>query len=156
MPLPEQPDEPRRLRWKRRTGRVFERRLVNPIVRRLVRHGHLGSTYAVLETTGRRSGLKRVTPVANGLRGDTFWLISAHGPFAHYVKNLLADPSVRIGVANGDGMQWRSGMAAPLWQDDARERQRSLARGHPGYRLDGVLLRATATHMSTIRIDLER
>ena len=156
MPPPERPDESRRLRWKRRTGRVFERRVVNPVVRRLVRRGRLGSTYAVLETTGRRSGLRRVTPVANGLRGDTFWLISAHGPFAHYVKNLLADPRVRIGVANGHGFQWRSGMAAPQWQDDARARHRELARGHLGYRIDGVLLRATATHLSTIRIDLKR
>jgi deazaflavin-dependent oxidoreductase (nitroreductase family) len=147
--------EPRRLRLKRRIGRAVERRVVNPMVRRLVLAGRLGSTYAVLETTGRKSGIKRVTPVANGLRDGTFWLISAHGRHAHYVQNLLTDPRVRIGVAADRGIAWRSGRAQPQWDDDARARQRELARGRLGYRLDGVLLRANATHMTTIRIDLD-
>lgn len=134
-------------------GRAVERRVVNPIVRRLVLGGRLGSTYAVLETTGRRSGVKRLTPVANGLREGTFWLISAHGRHAHYVHNLLADPHVRIGVAADRRLVWRPGLAEPQWDDDARARQRELSRGHLGYRLDAVLLRANATDMTTVRID---
>ncbi len=116
--------------------------------------GRLGSTYAVLETTGRRTARRRLTPVANGLRGETFWLISAHGRHAYYVHNLLADPRVRVGVADGGRLQWREGIARPLWDDDARARQRQLSRGRLGYRLDGVLLRSVATAMTTIRIDL--
>jgi deazaflavin-dependent oxidoreductase (nitroreductase family) len=146
--------EPRRLRWKRRIGRATERRLVNPIVRRLVLGGRLGSTYAVLETTGRRSGIKRRTPVANGLRDDTFWLISAHGRHAHYVHNLLADPRVRIGIAAKRTLVWRSGRAEPQWLEDARARQRQLGHGRLGYRLDAILLRANATDMTTVRIAL--
>src|SRR5436190_860612 len=110
------------------------------------------STYAVLETTGRRSGLPRRTPVANGLQGDVFWLISAHGRHAHYVHNIGADPHVRVRV----GDRWREGTAHLLSDDDARARQRELGRGRLGYRLDAVILRANATEMTTVRIDLDR
>ena len=37
----------------------------------------------------------------------------------------------------------------------ARARQRELGRGRLGYKLDGVLLRAVATDLMTIRVDLE-
>lgn len=129
--------------------------MVNPLNRRAVFAGRLGNTYAVLETTGRRTGLIRRIPVANGLRGDTFWLISAHGPHAHYFQNLLAQPRVRIGLANGGGLRWRTGTATPLYDDDARARHRELGRGHLGYRLDGLLLRGTSTQLTTVRIDLD-
>jgi deazaflavin-dependent oxidoreductase (nitroreductase family) len=142
-------------RFKRRVGRASERRLVNPLVRRAVFSGRLGGTYAVLETTGRRSGATRRTPVANGLQGDTFWLISAHGPHAHYYHNLSAQPRVRIGLANHGALQWRAGTAHPLLEDDARGRHRELARGRLGYWLDGFLLRGSATALTTVRIDLD-
>jgi deazaflavin-dependent oxidoreductase (nitroreductase family) len=147
--------QPARQRLKRRISRSIERRLVNPFVRRLVSAGKLGSTYAILETTGRRTGLPRRTPVANGLRGDTFWLISAHGPHAGYFKNLLADPKVRIGLARDRQLHWRAGTAEPLWHDDTIQRQRQLAQGRLGYRLDAVILRSTATRLTTVRIALE-
>jgi deazaflavin-dependent oxidoreductase (nitroreductase family) len=142
-------------RLRRRLSRSVERRVVNPLVRRLVFAGKLGSTYAVLETTGRRTGLTRRTPVANGLRGDTFWLISAHGRHARYFQNLLADPHVRVGLVRDGQLRWRTGTAQPLWDDDARARHRRLAKGRFGYWLDGLLLRSTATNMTTVRIDLE-
>jgi deazaflavin-dependent oxidoreductase (nitroreductase family) len=142
-------------RLKRSVSRFFERWLVNPLVRRLVLAGKCGSTYAVLETEGRRTGLSRRTPVANGVRGDTFWLISAHGPHAHYFHNLLANPRVRVGIARNGQLQWRSGTAQPVWDDDTRHRHRQLAKGRLGYRLDGLLLRSTATELTTVRIDLE-
>jgi hypothetical protein len=47
-------------------------------------------------------------------------------------------------------------MAKPLPEDDARERHHRLGRGRPGYRLDGIALRALDTGgMLTVRIDLE-
>ena len=142
-------------RLKRRATGTIERRLVNPLVRRLVFAGKLGSTYAVLETTGRRTGLARRTPVANGLQGDTFWLISAHGSHARYFQNLLADPRVRIGLVEDGEMRWRAGTAQPLPEDDARARHSRLGKGRLGYKLDGLLLRSTATQITTVRIDLE-
>jgi deazaflavin-dependent oxidoreductase (nitroreductase family) len=147
--------ESRRTQRKRARSRAFERRVVNPLVRRAVFAGRLGSTYAVLETTGRRTGAIRRTPVANGLRDDTFWLISAHGPHAHYFQNLLAQPRVRIGLADHGRLRWRAGTAQPLPDDDARARHRELAKGRLGYWLDGFLLRGTATALTTVRIDLE-
>jgi hypothetical protein len=33
--------------------------------------------------------------VGNGLDGDTFWLVAAHGDPADYVRNLRAQPRVR-------------------------------------------------------------
>ena len=147
--------EPRRSVLKRRVSRRIERGIVNPLNRALLGSGRMGATYAVLETTGRRSGRPRRIPVANGLRGDTFWLISAHGPRAHYVQNLIADPRVRVGVVHDGELRWRSGTAHLLPGDDTRARQRDLARGRLGYRLDAILLRATATNLMTIRVDLD-
>jgi len=34
---------------------------------------------ALLETTGRRTGQPRRTPVCDGLDGDTFWLVAQRG-----------------------------------------------------------------------------
>jgi deazaflavin-dependent oxidoreductase (nitroreductase family) len=147
--------EARRRVIKRRWSRWLERTVVNRVNRAMLRSGLFGSTYAVLETTGRRSGRLRQIPVANGLQGDTFWLISAHGRHAHYVHNLLANPRVRIGVVKEGTLHWRNGTASLLEGDDTRARQRELGRGRLGYRLDALLLRATATNLTTIRIDLD-
>jgi deazaflavin-dependent oxidoreductase (nitroreductase family) len=113
------------------------------------------SVYALLETTGRKTGRVRRIPVANGLDGDTFWLISAHGHHAHYVRNIQADPNVRIGLRAGRRVRWRSGTAHLMPDDDARARQRQLSRGRLAYRLDALLLRALATDLQTIKVDLD-
>jgi deazaflavin-dependent oxidoreductase (nitroreductase family) len=134
---------------------------VNPVVVALGERGWLPPTSALLETAGRCSGLPRRVPVANGLQGDTFWLIAALGEQASFVRNLRADPRVRVKARPGrlrDGlaMRWRAGTAHPMPNDHARLRHRKLARGRPGYRLDGLALRALATdRMLTIRIDLD-
>lgn len=148
----------------RRLLLVIQNRVLNRPARMLLRLGLAPPTYALLETTGRRSGHRRQVPVANGLDGDTFWLIAALGERAQYVRNINADPRVRVKarparLRDGVRMQWRSGIARLMRDDDARERQRQLGRGRPGYRLDGVLLRSLAAlergRMLTVRIDLE-
>lgn len=139
----------------------FQNRVVNPIVVCLGEWGLLPPTYAILETVGRRSGLARRTPVANGLDGDTFWLIAARGEKASFVRNIRAHPTVRVKarpalVRHGTQMRWRTGTAHPLPDDDPHERHRQLGRGRPGYRLDGIALRALDIGaMLTVRIDLE-
>lgn len=147
--------EPWRRTVKRRLARGLERRLVNPVNRAMLGSGRLGATYAVLETTGRRTGLPRQIPVANGLDGDIFWLISAHGQHANYVHNLLANPRVRVGLARDGELHWRAGTARLVLDDNTRVRQRELSRGRFGYRIDAVLLRAIATDLATIRIDFD-
>jgi deazaflavin-dependent oxidoreductase (nitroreductase family) len=147
--------EARRSRAKRTTTRATERYVVNRLIGAAVRRGLAPSAYALLETTGRKTGRARRIPVANGLDGDTFWLISAHGRHSHYLHNIQADPRVRIGVRAGRTLHWRAGTAHLVPDDDSRARQRMLSRGRLAYRLDAVLLRAVATDLQTIRIDLD-
>jgi deazaflavin-dependent oxidoreductase (nitroreductase family) len=75
----------------------------NRLIRFAPRAGFAPRAFALLETTGRRTGLARRTPVGNGLDGDTFWLVAAHGTQADYVRNLQAEPRVRVKApARGD------------------------------------------------------
>lgn len=121
--------------------------LVNPLAKLVTRAGLLRSV-AILETTGRRSGEPRRTPVGNGLRGDTFWIVAEHGRKAAYVRNLIANPRVRVRI----GRRWRAGTAHVLPDDDPRERQRWLGRGA---RLNAAIVRLAQTEMLTVRIDLD-
>jgi hypothetical protein len=52
--------------------------------------------HALLETTGRRTGRPRVTPVCDGLHGDTSWIVAQQGHGADYVQNIQANPRVRV------------------------------------------------------------
>jgi deazaflavin-dependent oxidoreductase (nitroreductase family) len=106
--------------------------------------------WAILETTGRRTGRPRQTPVGNGLVGDTFWIVAEHGRDAGYVRNIEADPRVRVFV----GGRWRSGVARVLPEDDPFDRQRQLAHGHVGRRLNALFVRLAGTDLLTVRIDL--
>lgn len=103
--------------------------------------------FALLETTGRRSGLPRRTPVGNGLvEGDTFWLIAAHGDQSDLVRNIRHNPAVRV-LVNG---RWRTGTAIPLPDDDTARRSRTLP-----YQWDAAIGRLLATTPLTIRIHLD-
>jgi deazaflavin-dependent oxidoreductase (nitroreductase family) len=101
--------------------------------------------WALLETTGRKSGQPRTTPVGNGLEGDTFWIVAEHGLRAGYVRNIQANPRVRVLVAG----RWRPGTAQLLPDDDPRERQRTL----PG--LNARVVRLMGTDLLTVRVDLD-
>jgi deazaflavin-dependent oxidoreductase (nitroreductase family) len=142
--------------------RAFNNRVVNPVMTALITHGFGLPTYAVVETTGRKSGRKRLAPVASGLDGDTFWMISGRGDKASYVYNIRANPRVRVIARPArlrDGLRTRSrtGTAHLMPGDDAHARHRRLGQGRPLYRLDGFILRRLADggDMLTIRIDLD-
>ena len=62
---------------------------------------------ALLETIGRRSGQPRVTPVCDGLQDKTFWLVAQHGRQSDYVRNIEANPRVRVKVSRTGGGQER-------------------------------------------------
>lgn len=130
---------------KRRAARTVTNRLVNPLVRPLVARGALGPWWVLLETRGRRTGLPRAVPVGNGLRGSTFWIVTEHGYHADYVRNILADPRVRVRV----GGRWRSGRAEVLADDDPYARLRALRRP-----LNDAMLLAVGTEQLVVRIDL--
>lgn len=131
---------------KRRLSKATTVKLVNPVVRPLIERGLLGRTHALLETTGRKSGLPRRVPVGNGLRGDRFWIVTEHGNSADYVKNIRKDPRVRVKV----GRTWREGTAHILPDDDVRARFRMLGRT-----VNDAMVRAVGTEQLTIRIDLD-
>jgi hypothetical protein len=82
----------------------------------------------------------------NGLDGDTFWLVAAHGIQADYVRHLQADPRVRV-KARG---VWRTGTAVVLPGDDPTARSRALP-----YRWDAAIGMIMASAPLTIRIDLD-
>jgi deazaflavin-dependent oxidoreductase (nitroreductase family) len=131
---------------KRRLVTSLQVRVLNPPIRALAAHG-LVPTVALLETTGRRSGQPRRTPVTNGLqRGtDTFWLVAEHGRRAAYVRNIEADPRVRVRI----GRRWRTGTGHVLPDDDPVARQRLLPR------LNAATVRAVGTELVSVRIDLD-
>jgi deazaflavin-dependent oxidoreductase (nitroreductase family) len=119
---------------------------LNPLVRPIAMSG-LAPGYAVLETTGRKSGQPRRTPVGNGLSDDggTFWLVTEFGHSAQYVRNIRAQPRVRVRIRR----RWRTGTATILPDDDTRARQRSMPS------LNAAVVRAVGTEQLTIRIDLD-
>jgi deazaflavin-dependent oxidoreductase (nitroreductase family) len=131
---------------KARVVRFTQKYLLNPPVRAVFALGLFPPTHALLETTGRRSGLPRRNPVGNGLDGDTFWIVAEYGREANYVRNLEADPRVRVKI----GHRWRTGTATVLPDDDPRTRLDEV-----GHRVNGFMVRAVGTDLLTVRIDLE-
>jgi deazaflavin-dependent oxidoreductase (nitroreductase family) len=121
-------------------------RVSNRVTRSALRAGFAPRAFALLETTGRRTGRPRHTPVGNGLDGDVFWLVAAHGTQADYVRNLQSEPRVRVKI----GGAWRSGTATVLLEDDPHARSRLLP-----YRWDAAIGRLMASAPLTVRIDLD-
>jgi deazaflavin-dependent oxidoreductase (nitroreductase family) len=133
----------RRLFSKRRLATALAKYVFNPVVKTAVRL-RLAPGWAILETRGRKTGKIRHTPVGNGLIDDTFWIVAEHGRRAGYVRNLTADPRVRVFV----GGRWREGRAQIMPDDDARARQQQLQK------LNAAMVRMMGTDLLTVRIDL--
>ena len=131
---------------KRRIVTALQVRILNPPMKALAVRG-LAPGVALLETAGRKSGQPRRTPVTNGLKrgSNTFWIVAEQGRKAAYVRNIEADPRVRVRV----GRRWRSGVAHVLEDDDTRARQRGMPRIH------AASVRAMGTELVTVRIDLD-
>ena len=140
---------------KYRLVQFVQRYLFNPPVRLAFALGLTPPGYALLETIGRKSGQPRRTPVGNGQEGNTFWIVAEHGRRAGYVRNIAANPRVRVKLRQGLRYRWRSGTARLLPEDDPRERQRAISRGKPGRRLNAFAVRTVGTDLLTVRIDLE-
>jgi deazaflavin-dependent oxidoreductase (nitroreductase family) len=131
---------------KARVVRAFQKYVLNPPVRALFALGVVPPTHVLLETTGRRTGHPRQNPVGSGLDGDTLWIVAEHGRQASYVRNLEANPRVRVKI----GRRWRSGTATLLPNDDPRARLDRIGR-----RVNGFMVRAVGTDLLTIRVDLD-
>jgi deazaflavin-dependent oxidoreductase (nitroreductase family) len=135
---------------KYRVVTFIQARIFNPVVRATLRRLRVPG-YALLETTGRKTGVKRTVPVGDGLVGSTFWIVSEHGARSAYVRNIEADPYVRVRVRG----RWRSGTAHLMPDDDPRERQRALGERRPLARLNAAAVRGWGTDLLTVRVDLD-
>ena len=122
---------------KRQLVHRVQRLVVNPVGRQL--------PVTMLETTGRKTGQPRRTAVGGKVVDNQFWMVSEHGEHADYVRNIKANPAVRVRV----GGRWRNGTAHLLPDDDSRLRLRSLPR------LNSAGVRAMGTDLLTIRVDLD-
>ena len=132
---------------KRRVSTFITAKLVNPIVRTAARLGVPLPMVVILETRGRRSGRPRRIPVGKAIEGDTLWVVAEHGRRAAYVRNIEADPRVRVRT----GRRWLSGTARVLADDDWRERQRRMPN-----KVNSAAVRLMGTEHVTVRVDLDR
>ncbi|MGW2718291.1 nitroreductase/quinone reductase family protein [Streptomyces sp. NPDC001492] len=127
----------RRAESKYRAVTAFQRKL-NAVMRRL-------PLQTLLETTGRTSGLPRRTPVGGRRVGDSFWLVSEFGERSQYVRNIKADPRVRVRIRG----RWHTGTAQLLPDDDTAARLRALPR------FNSAAVRVIGVGQLTVRVDLE-
>ena len=100
--------------------------------------------YALVETTGRRTGQPRQTPVSYERDGSTVWIVAVHGDNADYVKNLRREPKVRIRI----GGEWHDGVAEILEGDDVAVRTRMWNRA------DRLYARLLSSELLTIKVTL--
>jgi deazaflavin-dependent oxidoreductase (nitroreductase family) len=122
---------------KHRIVSTFQRRVANPLSTRL-------PSQVLIETTGRTSGRARRTPVGGRRVADSFWLVSEFGLASQYVRNIQADPHVRVRLRG----RWHTGTAHLLPDDDPRARLKTLPR------YNSTAVRAFGTQLLTIRVDL--
>jgi deazaflavin-dependent oxidoreductase (nitroreductase family) len=115
---------------------------VNPLFRLLTGLG-LAPGYAVLETIGRKTGLARRVPVANGTVGDKFWIVAEQGRRAAWALNVEANPRVRVLT----GRRWRTGTAELLPDDDSAAR---FGKEIPAW--NEWFVRKVGTDMLTVRV----
>jgi deazaflavin-dependent oxidoreductase (nitroreductase family) len=123
---------------RQRLVSFVQRHVANPVMRAV-------PIQTLLETTGRKSGEPRRTPIGGKLDGRTFWLVSEFGERSQYVRNIQADPRVRVRVRG----RWHSGTAVLLPDDDAKARLAALPR------MNSAAVRAMGDNLLTIRVDLD-
>ncbi len=126
--------------FKRTAVVAFQKYILNPVSKPFA--GRAGNT-VLLETNGRRTGEPRRTPVGANIDGNTLWIVAEQGTHANYVRNIKADPHVRVKV----GGRWKSGVAHILPDDDAKARTRGS--------LNGFMVRLVGTELLTVRIALD-
>jgi len=71
------------------------RRVVNTVIRFLLRTGTGPKATYLMTTTGRRSGEPRTTPVTLVENNTSRWLVAPYGPVA-WVHNVRANPTVEL------------------------------------------------------------
>lgn len=85
--------------------------------------------WVLVETTGRRTGQRRRTPLAAGPRDQSgMWLIAVHGRQSAWVRNLESTPAVRLRHRG----RWHDATARVVpWDPEAVARFGAYARSGP-------------------------
>jgi deazaflavin-dependent oxidoreductase (nitroreductase family) len=130
---------------KRRVSTFLSAKVFNPLVLAAARAGLPLPGVVILETTGRRSGEPRRVPVTRLLEGDTLWIVTEHGRKAAYLRNIEANPRVRVRT----GRRWRTGTARVVPGVDWRALQRRLPS-----KLSSAAVRLMGTEHLVIQVDL--
>jgi len=87
----------------------------------------------LLTTTGRKTGLRRDTPLEYILAEGAAWVMAGYGPKTQWYRNLLADPRVEVLLP---GRQAFAGTAEEVLDPAVRERivvALARATGLPGF-----------------------
>lgn len=122
----------------------LQRYVLNPPMKALTWLG-LSPRHVLIETTGRVSGKRRRTIVGAHRDGDVLWIVAEQGRHAGYVRNLDANPAVRVRVRG----RWRDATATVLDDDDPVARLATF-----GDEKHAALVRKFGTSLLTIRITL--
>lgn len=139
---------------KRRIVHFLQKYLLNPPSKLVFAIGIALPGRALLETVGRKSGKRRRTPVGDGRFGNQFWIVAEHGRKSGYVRNIEANPQVRLKLRDGLRARWHTGIAHILSDDDPRERQAWLSQNVRGAGRNAAAVRFFGTELLTVRIDL--
>jgi deazaflavin-dependent oxidoreductase (nitroreductase family) len=128
---------------KRTRVRLLQRYLFNPPTKLMIWAG-LVPGYVLIETRGRRSGKRRRTVVGMHIDGDSGWVVAEQGRHAGYVRNLEADPDLRVRVRR----EWRQARGHIVDDDDPQARLDMFGR-----RRHAEAVRRLGTDLTTLRFD---
>jgi len=131
---------------KRRRVRLLQRYLINPWT---IVGVHLGvaSGYVLVETTGRKTGKRRRSVVGMHREGTTGWVVAEQGRHAGYVRNIEANPQVRVLIDR----HWRRARAQTVPEDEPLERLHSFGRERHASNVQRF-----GTDLLTLRFDLDQ
>lgn len=129
---------------RRRRVRRLQRWVLNPPMKTATWLG-LVPGHVVIETVGRVSGRRRRNVVGMHVDGDVGWVVAEQGRHAGYVRNLEANPSIRVRVRR----RWHRATATIVDGDDPQVRLDSFAMER-----HAAAVRRFGTDLLTVRIDI--
>ena len=98
--------------------------------------------FADLTTTGRKTGLPRTVEMWFAVPGATVYMLAGAGAHAHWVRNIVANPSVRFRVGDRDFTGRGRVVVDPAEEEAARDAL--VAKYQPGYPEDLASWRASS------------
>ena len=134
--------------------RTLQRYVLNPLFRLLLVMRVNPYGLVLLETRGHRTGKLRQVPVGNGRKGNDLWIIAEHGTRAGWVRNVQADPRVRVRLRKGLRYHWVNGTATVRPDEDPLARQRQIIAWHPLRALNAINVRVFGADLVVVHVQL--